>query len=239
MQTEEAIRAAISRLTLAQRARLADWLAGKMREGEEPPSVGEARAAYALSELHMTLEQYWAFEAASSQRHEFLNGALYAMSGASVAHNQITLRLAQALSRRLHGGPCQVFLSDLKLRLELGEDQIIYYPDVMVACQPQHWGHDFIADPRLVAEVLSPSTRHIDQREKSLSYQRSASIEEYLILSQRECCALVHRREQHWAAQRLDGADAALELHSLGVSLRLGEIYDGVRFAEPPPSAAQ
>ena len=239
MQTEEAIRAAISRLTLAQRARLADWLAGKMREGEEPPSVGEARAAYALSELHMTLEQYWAFEAASSQRHEFLNGALYAMSGASVAHNQITLRLAQALSRRLHGGPCQVFLSDLKLRLELGEDQIIYYPDVMVACEPRRWGRDFIADPTLVAEVLSPSTRHIDQREKSLNYQRSPSIKEYLILSQGECCALVHCREQHWRAQRLEGADAMLELRSLGVSLSLGEIYDGARVAEPPLSAAQ
>ena len=121
---------------VAERARLADWLAGKMREGEEPPSVGEARAAYALSELHMTLEEYWAFEAASSQRHEFLNGAVYAMSGASVAHNQITFRLAQALSKRLRGGPRRVFLSDLKLRLELGEDQIIYYPDVMVACEP-------------------------------------------------------------------------------------------------------
>ena len=239
MRTGEEIRAAIMRLTLAERARLADWLAGKMREGEEPPSVGEARAAYALSELHMTLEEYWAFEAASSQRHEFLNGAVYAMSGASVAHNQITFRLAQALSKRLRGGPRQVFLSDLKLRLELGEDQIIYYPDVMVACHPEHWGRDFIADPMLVAEVLSPSTRHIDQREKSLNYQRSPSIKECVILSQGECCALVHCREQHWRAQRLEGADAMLELRSLGVSLSLGEIYDGVRFAEPPLSAAE
>ncbi len=87
--------------------------------------------------------------------------------------------------------------------------------------------------------MLSPSTRHIDQREKSLNYERSLSIEEYLILAQSECCALVHRRGQHWRAQRLDGADAELELHSLGLSLRLGEIYDGVRFAPPSVSAGE
>lgn len=111
-------------------------MADLLSEGAASLTVGEARGSYALSETHMSLEAYWAFEAASSQRHEFLNGAVYAMSGASVAHNQVTLGLAQALSRRLRGGPCQVFLSDLKLRLELGEDQIIYYPDVMVACEP-------------------------------------------------------------------------------------------------------
>lgn len=239
MQTEDDIRAAILRLALAQRARLAGWLAGKVREDEQPPSVAAARASLALSELHMTLEAYWAFEADRAQRHGFVNGAVYAMPGASVAHNQVTFGLTQALSKRLCGGPCRVFLSDLKLRLDGGEDQIIDYPDGMVAREPGRWSRDFIADPMRVAEVLSPSTRHIDQREKSLNEQRSPSIEEYLILSQGECCALTHRRAQHWRGQRLEGADVALELHSLGMSLPLGEIYDGVRFAESPLGAAE
>ena len=192
MRTGEEIRAAIMRLTLAQRAHLADWLDGVLREGEAPVMVGATRASYGLFETILTLEECRAFETGNARHHEFLNGAAYAMSGASVAHNQITFRLTQALSTRLRGGPCQVFLSALKLRLELGEDQIISYPDVMLACHPEHLGRDFIAGPALVAQVRSPSRRHIDQREKSLNDQRSPSIKAYLILAQGECRALAH-----------------------------------------------
>ena len=221
------LREAILRLPLVQRAVLADWIAEVTRsEGEG--IVAEARGAYVPAGRWMTLEEYFAYETGRADRHEFLNGTLYAMSGASVAHNQIMFQVAQALSVRLQGGPCRVFLADLKLRLTLGEDQIVYYPDVMVACQPECWGRDFISAPRLVVEVLSPSTRHIDLREKALNYRRESSIEDYLILSQDECCGRVHRRAQQWGAEPLVGAEAVLTLPSLGISLPLGELYAGV-----------
>ena len=221
------LREAILRLPLVQRAVLADWIAEVTRsEGEG--AIAEARGAYIPAERLMTLEEYFAYEAGRAERHEYLNGTLYAMSGASVAHNQIMFQVAQALSVRLQDGPCRVFLADLKLRLALGEDQIIYYPDVMVACQPERWGRDFISAPRLVVEVLSPSTRHIDLREKALNYRRESAIEDYLILSQDECYARVHRRAQQWGAEQLAGAEALLALPSLGISLPLGELYAGV-----------
>jgi Uma2 family endonuclease len=221
------LREAILRLSAAQRAVLADWIAGV--SPEEPSStVAEARGAYVSPEQPMTLEDYFAHETRSRERHEYLNGALYAMSGASVAHNQITFQLAKALSARLQGGSCQVFLADLKLRLALGEDRIVYYPDVMVACQPERWGRDSIAAPRVVVEVLSPTTRHIDLREKALNYRREPSIEDYVILWQDECRARVHRRAQHWSPEHIQGAEAMLALPSLGIELPLADVYAGV-----------
>jgi len=234
------IQHAIGRLSRAEREELATWLAD-LWEGESPAgAVEEARVAYAESSSRdMTVEEYLAFEEASPWRHEYIDGWVYAMSGATVAHNKLTFQLAKALSDRLSGGPCQVFLTDLKLRLQLGEDEIFYYPDVMVACRPEEWGRDFIRNPKVVAEVLSPSTRHIDQREKSLNYRRTAGIEEYIILSQNDCRVLLHRREDRWRRRIVNGADAVLELRSLGVALPLEEIYDGVQAGGTLASAPQ
>lgn len=147
------------------------------------------------------------------------------MSGATVVHNRITFRLATALSNRLHGGPCEVFVNDLKLKLELDSDEIFYYPDVMVACRPGEWGKDFIRGPKLVAEVLSPSTQHIDRREKALSYHRAKAIEEYLVLSQTERRVLIHRRAERWQLDTVCGSKAVVELRSLGISVPMEEIY--------------
>ncbi|HVS76780.1 MAG TPA: Uma2 family endonuclease, partial [Steroidobacteraceae bacterium] len=188
--------------------------------------VAEAHPAYADRELRlMTVEQYFELEETAALRHEYINGVLYAMAGATVAHNRITFQLATALSSRLGGGACRVFLNDLKLRLELGGDEIFYYPDVMVACDPADWGRNFIRNPRLVAEVLSPSTQHIDCREKALNYHRAGSIEEYLVISQTERRVLVHRRADRWQLDTVCAAEATIELRSLGMSIPVAEIY--------------
>ncbi len=229
VRTVQEIQRAIESLARGERLALVDWLAGAVGCESAPDRLEEARPEYAVSTVaHMTVEAYLALEQRSPLRHEYLNGALFAMSGASVAHNQVTRNLVLALSSRLRGGPCEVFFTDLKLRLELGADEVFYYPDVMVACDPAQWGSDFIRHPKLVAEVLSPSTRHIDQREKSLNYHQTASIEEYLILWQRERRVCVHRRADGWAPRLHGDGTAPLELQSLGVSVPLEEIYAGV-----------
>jgi Uma2 family endonuclease len=188
--------------------------------------VAEARPAYGDQVVGpMTVEEYMQFEEKAALRHEYINGAVYGMSGVSVVHNRITFQLASALSSRLGGGSCKVFLNDLKLKLELGSDQIIYYPDVMVACRPEEWGVNFVRNPKLVAEVLAPSTQHIDRREKALNYHRTEAIEEYLLLSQTERRVLIHRRADRWQVETVCGPEGIIALRSIGVSIPMEEIY--------------
>lgn len=223
------IKHAIARLSSQDRDALWSWLEDTASVGSSADRVEEAGPEYAASALPlMTEAEYLEFEDKTEIRHEYINGAVYAMSGASLAHNQITFRLATALSSRLRTGPCEVFLLDLKLKLELASDRIFYYPDVMVACRREEWSKAFIRRPTLVAEVLSPSTQHIDRREKSLNYFRETSVAEYLVLSQDERRAVIHRRGERWEPESVEGAGAMLELRSLGISVPFAEVYDGV-----------
>jgi Uma2 family endonuclease len=220
----------IERLPKEEREALLGWLFDCI-DAQAPRAnlVAEAYPAYAEPAARaMTVEEYFEFEEKATLRHEYINGAVYAMSGPSVVHNRITFQLATALSGRLRGGPCKVFLNDLMLKLELGQDQIVYYPDVMVACRPKEWGKNFVRNPKLVAEVLSPSTQHIDRREKALNYHRTQAIEEYLVLSQTEKCVLVHRRADRWELETVHGSEAVVELRSLGTSVALAEVYGDV-----------
>jgi Uma2 family endonuclease len=213
-------------LPMEDREDLLGWLFDSM-DAEVPRNlVAEARPTYVDQACGlMTVEEYMEFEEKATLRHEYLNGAVYGMSGASLAHNGITFQLATALSGRLRGGSCRVFINDVKLKLELGSEEIFYYPDVMVACRPEEWSTNFVRNPKLVAEVLSPSTQHIDRREKALNYHRAGTIEEYLLLSQTEKRVLVHRRADRWQLETISGPEAVMELRSLGVSIPIEEIY--------------
>ena len=84
--------------------------------------------------LPMSVAGYLAFEESSAVKHEFVGGEIHAMSGASLAHNKIALNIATALRAALRGGPCQVFMADVKVRLEAARDEFFYYPDVVVTC---------------------------------------------------------------------------------------------------------
>lgn len=223
------IKQRLEHLPIEDREDLLGWLFDSIdsMDTEVPRNlVAEARPTYGdQASGVMTVEEYMQFEERATLRHEYINGAVYGMSGATLVHNGITFRLATALSNRLRGGPCKVFLNDVKLKLELGSDEIFYYPDVMVACKPGEWGDNFIRNPKLVAEVLSPSTQHIDRREKALNYQRAGAIEEYLVLSQTERRVLVHRRADRWQLETVCGSEAIIALRSVGISIPMAEIY--------------
>jgi Uma2 family endonuclease len=219
----------IRRLSAEDRDALSNWLEDTSGDWPSGYRVEEARPQYADSAPRLlTEEEYLEFEDKAGRRHEYINGAVYAMSGASLAHNQISFQLAMATSNRLRGGPCKVFLLDLKLKLELSSDLIFYYPDVMVACRREEWGTHFVRKPTVLAEVLSPSTQHIDRREKSLNYFRETSVEEYLVLSQEERRAVIYRRGERRELDSVAGAGAMLELRSLEISVPLDEVYEGV-----------
>lgn len=175
----------------------------------------------------LSVDAYIEGELHSEVKHEYLAGEVYAMSGASAAHNIIAGNLFSALHRHLRGGSCRVFMSDMKVRIQHAREDYFYYPDVMVACQPNDNARYWREQPKLIVEVLSESTERIDLREKFFAYQTLPALEEYMLLAQDKREATVFRRSEGWAACIVNG-DALLELTSVGLSVGLGEVYEGV-----------
>jgi len=191
-------------------------------------SFGRMEAARALP---LSVADYLAGEEASQVRHEFIDGEIHAMSGASEAHNTIALNIAGALRPRLRGGPCRVYMADFKVRLEVARRDIFYYPDVVVSCHPSGIERQYLRLPTLIVEVLSPATESIDRREKKMSYEQAATLEEYVIVAQERREVTVYRRAEGWRGETHPAANATVEFRSLKQSLTLTEIYEDVKFA--------
>ncbi len=176
----------------------------------------------------LSVEDYIEGELHSEVKHEYLGGEVYAMAGASDAHNLIVGNLFAALHRHLRGGPCRVFMSDMKVRIQNMRDDYFYYPDVMVACRAEDKARYWREQPKLLVEVLSESTERVDTREKLFAYQTIADLEEYVVLAQDRREATVFRRSGgEWFSVKVAG-DGLLELVSVGLSVGLAEIYEGV-----------
>jgi Uma2 family endonuclease len=154
------------------------------------------------------------------------------MSGVSRRHSQIVGNVFMVLGPAARRAGCRVHVTDLKLLTP----RAVYYPDVMVGCEPPP-ANEYVEDaPCLVVEVLSPSTERIDRREKRVAYQQLASLQAYLIVDQERCVV-------EWYARGDDGAWTHATLVERGevtlscpaVTLTLDEIYEGVEL--PPPEA--
>jgi Uma2 family endonuclease len=190
--------------------------------------VREAQPEYLSEEepLFMTWEEYLAFEEQSPLRHEYVNGTVYAMSGASLAHNQIAQGLVVALRSHLRGGPCKPFFLDAKLEIRAGRDKFMYYPDAMVSCRPEDRTDKVVRNPKLVVEILSKSTQHIDRREKAITYQRVEAIEEYVLIAQNQPRVIVHRRTEEWRPVLYSPMGAQVEFRSIGLRIPMAQIYE-------------
>jgi Uma2 family endonuclease len=230
MNTISELKQALRGLSAAELESVADWLEVTVEEARYGTfHVREAQPEYTFEEeaLFMTWDEYLVFEDQSSYRHEYVNGTVYAMSGASLAHNRIAQKLVSAFGAHLKGGPCEPFLLDAKLEIQAGSDLIMYYPDVMVSCRPEDRTDQIVRNPKLVVEILSKSTQHIDRREKAMTYQRVAAIEEYVLIAQNQPRVIVHRRTEGWRPVVYPGLDARVEFRSIGLEMPLAQIYEG------------
>jgi Uma2 family endonuclease len=186
----------------------------------------------AVRPLPMSVDDYLAFEESSAVRHEYIGGEVHAMAGESVAHNTIAGNIFALLRGKLRGGPCRVFFENVKLRLEVAHEDVFYYPDVVVSCQPTGIERLFVRLPTVVVEVLSPSTENTDRREKKLSYQQIATLEEYAIVAQDRREVTLFRRANAWVAEIHTMDDAAVEFRSVGQAMTVAEIYEDVVLSE-------
>jgi Uma2 family endonuclease len=232
------IRQALSLLSAADRAAIARWLENSTERIYGGYKVEEPRAVYAeRPPTYMTREEFLEFQEQSPVADEYVNGIIRALSGPSVAHGLVTQNIFRAVDSHLRGSPCQSFCTGVRLNLTLGDDRIIYEPDLYVSCDRSAWDKKWIPNPRFVVEVLSPSSQHIDRREKSVNYRRVPTLDEYVLAAQTRPELTIYRRAEHWMPDIVSGMGGVAEFRSLGLSVPLSEIYERV-FSGPMPSDA-
>ncbi|MCC7475486.1 MAG: Uma2 family endonuclease [Pirellulales bacterium] len=183
----------------------------------------------------VTIETYLAEELKSQKKHEFLGGFLHAMAGGSNAHNLIATNVIGALHGRLRGKPCAAFNSDTKVRVFLPTSVRFYYPDASVVCLPNGGEDSFQDRPVVVVEVLSKSTRRIDQIEKKEGYLSIPTLSVYILIEQELSAVTVYRRSELGFGQEYYHAmDDVIPLTEIGAELPLAEIYERVEFVPEP-----
>jgi len=195
-----------------------------------------------LQTRHYTPEEYFALEEASELRHEYFEGEVFAMAGASISHNLIKGNLVAALRPEARRRGCRVF--DENVRLVVHERVMYAYPDVMVTCDPADRRDAYLVrHPVLIAEVLSASTAEYDRTEKFANYQKLPSLRHYLLISQTAWVVEYFRRDEagQWIYTLLSTAEGVLEIPELGLLLPLRELYEDTDIAplrvQPGPDA--
>lgn len=176
----------------------------------------------------LSIEEYLEGEQRSEVRHEFIGGLVYAMAGTSLDHNTIAGNIMFALRQHLAGKRCRVFMSDVKIRLEIAQDDVFYYPDVMVGCDPRDTEKFYLRHPKVIVEVLSESTERTDRREKFLSYMTIESLEAYVLVAQDKNEVTIFQRGKNWQAEILKGREQSVRFDAIDFTLPLSAIYEGI-----------
>ena len=177
----------------------------------------------------MSVEEYFELDENSlDTRYEYLDGYVYMMSGGSANHATIGGNIYALLKEQLRGGPCKAYNSDVRVKVS---EKRYFHPDVTVTCDPRDRGTTkIIRSPRLVVEVLSPSTEAFDRGRKLQCYLAYSSIEEYLLVDARSMRIERYRKEQkRWIYDAFEAGDV-VETESLGVSLSMIDVYEDVIF---------
>jgi Uma2 family endonuclease len=183
----------------------------------------------------LTPEQYLEIERAAEFKSDYYNGRMYAMAGGTHMHALIIFNLGRRLGNALEKRRCLVTASDVRMRVAPGG--LYTYPDLVVVCgEPSYLDNrrDTLLNPRLIVEVLSPSTEAYDRGFKSAQYRALESFEEYALVSQTEPRVEVFRRQPggQWLLSEFAGLHALCRFESVDAAVALSEVYDNVAFGE-------
>ncbi|MDX6695617.1 MAG: hypothetical protein QOF02_3220 [Blastocatellia bacterium] len=180
-------------------------------------------------QTYLTPEEYLTIERQATDKSEYVDGVMYAMSGASFKHNVIVANVVAELVQQLKGRPCLALPSDIKVRMP--DSRKFFYPDVSVVCgEPQFHDErsDVLLNPTLIVEVLSESTAAFDRGEKFQAYQQLDSLQEYLLVSQDKIFIeqYVRQAREKWTYIAMVGLESSLTLPSIECALSLKAVYD-------------
>ncbi|HYU76375.1 MAG TPA: Uma2 family endonuclease [Ktedonobacteraceae bacterium] len=180
----------------------------------------------------ISVEEYLQIDRNSiEKRYEYIDGHITMLAGGTLKHTAISFNIARTLYDALRGSSCHVYTSDARVRLS--ESRYVY-PDITVSCDQRDQGEvDIIQSPRLIVEVLSPSTEDYDRGRKFTFYRGCPTIQEYILVSTDHKSVEVCRRERNdlWVLQMF-GPDDTVELVNLGIHFSVSAVYEGIDFPD-------
>ena len=186
----------------------------------------------AQRKIEYTPDEYLELERESEVRHEYLDGHIYAMAGESLSHSQICVNIAAEMRSVLKGGRCQALSPNMKVRAET--KGLFAYPDLSIVCgEPVFHDdqRDVLLNPKVIIEVLSPSTQRYDQTKKFFKYRKEIpSLTDYILIYQ-DVAFIEHHEKQNdgrWVHNVFDGLGDVLRIPSIECEVSMAEIYDRV-----------
>lgn len=188
----------------------------------------------AAEKLMITVDDYLQGEASAEYKHEYLNGEVWAMVGATDSHVTIAGNLFTLLKQSLKGTPCRAYISDMKVNVE--KANAFFYPDVLVTCNPKDRDAPlFKQHPLFIAEVLSPSTEAFDRGQKFSVYRQLESLQTYWLIDSRKMSVdCFNRRDNNeWLLHSYENADEIIRIPSLDLEYPLQGLYEEVLFMPP------
>jgi Uma2 family endonuclease len=179
----------------------------------------------------ITPEEYLALERAAEYKNEYVNGEIFAMSGASRKHNLIAGNIFGELRQQLKGKPCEVYPGEMRVKAPAARSYV--YPDVVVVCGEPRFEDsylDSLLNPTMVVEVLSKSTESYNRLAKSSYYRTIESLVEYLLVAQEEYRVeqYVKQPDARWLLSDVRSLESVIELTSIDCSLALRDLYDRI-----------
>lgn len=183
----------------------------------------------------LTVAEYLALETASPDKHEFYDGEMFAMAGASREHNRVSENLVIEFGRRFLDGPCLTFSRDQRVRIDA--TGLYTYPDVVIVCDPPEFApedRDTLVNPQVVFEVLSKSTESYDRGVKFAQYQQQPTVREIVLVSQDRIRVerFVRQPSGEWLLTVFDDPAGSFALGTVAVSVPLSAVY---RRVDLPP----
>jgi Uma2 family endonuclease len=190
-----------------------------------------------ITRATMTEAEYLEFERNSDTKHEYWGGEVFAMSGASEAHNLVYGSTYALLYMQLRGKSCTAYPSDMRVKI-LAADLYVY-PDISVVCGDKEYSddrRDTLINPILIVEILSPSTERYDRGKKFQHYRELPSLQEYVLITQDSPRIEKYVRQEKglWQFSDAVGLEAAIALTSIECTLALAEVYEQVTFSDLP-----
>src|SRR5215204_792812 len=184
--------------------------------------------------IRMTEAAYLEFERASETKHEFYNGEVFAMAGATYEHNMIFMSTSNILYNQLRGKPYRAIPSDQRIRIKTG---LYTYPDLSVVCgEPQFAPNAFdtIVNPIVLIEILSKSSEAYDRGEKFQNYREIKTLQHYILISQTKprIEGYTKGEDGKWTLTDAVGLEAILDIPSINCTLALADVYENVTFTK-------
>lgn len=183
---------------------------------------------YPATTERMSAEEFLDWEEKQSEKHEFIHGEIFAMTGVTRQHATVAGNVFSSIMQHLRGTPCRVYMADMKLKLDAAD--AFFYPDVFVTCaESDHQAERYMAEPRMIVEILSESTEAYDRGEKFERYRQFTSLAEYVLVNPVKRKAEIFRRDTtgHWVLHEYGGNDPIL-FASLELTIGSSVLYDNV-----------